>query len=74
MEQEKFKPSAVILSIILIIVWVFMTPYYIFLFLIFDFHWLKLLTIPVYLFLTYVLLINSIQLLIEQLKLLRRSH
>ena len=72
--EEKFKPSAIILSLVLIVVWCFMTYFYIYLYYVFGFHWLNLLTIPVYLFFTYSLLINSIQLIIEQLKLLRSSH
>lgn len=68
--EDRFKISMIFVSLFLIAAWVIITRYLYQVFTSTVFHWIYLTIIPVYLFITYVFLINSIKLIIEELKLL----
>jgi len=74
MDNEKFKISLVLISLILLIGFFVFLSWYVYHFYILEFHLVILLSVPVVLFFFYVCVYNSIGLIIEQFKLLRRKH
>ena len=74
MEKKRFHISYIILSVVLIAAWIYITYFYISMIIDTMFYWLNFLYLPIYLFLTYILFINSIKLIIEELKKLGKKQ
>lgn len=74
MEEKRFHISYIILSVVLIAAWIYITHFYISMIIDTMFYWLNFLYLPIYLFLTYILFINSIKLIIEELKKLGKKQ
>ena len=70
MEEERFHISHIILALLLIVAWIFITRFYADILETTKFLWLNLMYMPIYIFATMMFYCNSVHLIFLELKLL----